>query len=414
MRFLDRFRGLLRALAGNRVRSALTLLGIIIGTGSIVVLAGTLQGAKEALVRLNQGVSESDTLRIKKDEAPRPVEDRVVRELSRSDGEALARSPQLPEIDVTMEARRESRAHRNGKEKRVRLMGVGTEALSMYRLRVERGRFIDRDDLVEGRRVAVIGHEVYDELLAKEGDPLGKQLRIDDEVWTVVGVLAHKAVMGHGDGTWMWDRRVVVPRVAFDATLSPEHEIHSLFLRVRGGQERATEARMTALGKAAESILLRRHAGVKNFELDDQKGRRQEKLILTIIQVLLFGTALMSMFVGGINIMNIMLVTVTERTKEIGIRRAVGASGREIMTQFVLEAAAICSIGGAIGVLSGIGVSWLLSVGLGHAFGAWNFHVVGWSIFLSVGLAITTGITFGLFPAWRAARLDPVEALRYE
>lgn len=412
MRISDLLRGLLAAFSGNRGRALLTLLGIMIGTGSIVALAGLLQGAEEALVRLNQGVSESDTLRIAKEDAPREQAGRATRELSASDGEALAHAPELSGVDVTIEARREARAYHQGRQKRVRLMGVGLEALEMYRLRVERGRFLDARDGIDGRRVAVIGHEVYQELLSKAGDLLGRQLRIDDESWTIVGVLAHKPVMGHGDGTWMWDRRVLVPRVAFDVTFSPRHEIHSIFLRVRGGPP--SERLMSTVGHVAESIVLRRHGGVKNFALEDRKGHRQEKLILTIIQVLLIGTGLMSMFVGGINIMNIMLVTVTERTKEIGVRRALGASPRAILTQFVLEAAAVSLVGGVIGVLGGAAASFLLSLGLAQAFGAWSFHLVPWSVGLGLGLALSTGIVFGWFPAWRAARLDPVEALRYE
>ncbi|MCC7383077.1 MAG: ABC transporter permease [Deltaproteobacteria bacterium] len=412
MRIGDLLRGLLAAFSGNRGRALLTLLGIMIGTGSIVALAGLLQGAEEALIRLNQGVSESDTLRIAKEDAPREQAGRATRELSASDGEALAHAPELGGVDVTIEARRESRAYHQGRQKRVRLMGVGIEALEMYRLRVERGRYLDARDGIEGRRVAVIGHEVYRELMAKEGAPLGRQLRIDDESWTIVGVLAHKPVMGHGDGTWMWDRRVLVPRAAFDATFSPKHEIHSIFLRVRGGPP--SERLMSAVGHVAESIVLRRHGGVKNFALEDRKGHRQEKLILTIIQVLLLGTGLMSMFVGGINIMNIMLVTVTERTKEIGVRRALGASPRAILTQFVLEAAAVSLVGGVIGVIGGAAACFLLGLGLAQAFGAWSFHLVPWSIGLGLALALSTGIVFGWFPAWRAARLDPVEALRYE
>jgi len=118
--------------------------------------------------------------------------------------------------------------------------------------------------------------------------------------------------------------------------------------------------------------------------------------------------------VGGINIMNIMLVTVTERTREIGIRRAIGATPGEILTQFLLEAAVLGLAGGVIGVLGGIGCAALSTLALRATLGAWTLHIEPWSIALGVGLALCTGVAFGLFPAWQAAKLDPVEALRFE
>jgi putative ABC transport system permease protein len=154
---------------------------------------------------------------------------------------------------------------------------------------------------------------------------------------------------------------------------------------------------------------------VKNFEIEsDARGEDQEELILKIIEVLLFGTGVIALFVGGINIMNIMLVTVTERTKEIGIRRAVGATPAEIARQFVLEAAVLAGAGGILGVVGGIAMTGALSLILTHVLAPWRFVVEPWAIALALGMATSTGIAFGLFPALRAARLDPVAALRSE
>ncbi len=412
MRTLDHLRGITHTFAINRARSALTLLGIVIGTGSIVMLAGLLQGAEESLVKMNQGINDTDTLRIDKDEAPANQLEKAQRELSRSDGHALDGSPQLPSVDVAIESRLEARAYWKGRQKRVRLVGGNPGSIDLYRLNVQIGRFLDDTDMDAGRRVAVIGHEIWEELLDKDENVLGRQLTIDHLSFTIVGILAHKPTMGHGTGTWMWDRKVLIPQVAYDAALSPTHRVDSIFLRVRGSG--ATERWMNTIGAVAEKVLLRRHLGVKNFKLDDRKGDQQEHLIISIIEILLVGTGLMSMFVGGINIMNIMLVTVTERTREIGIRRAVGANPRAIWVQFLLEAATVSLAGGVVGVLGGIGTCWLVAFGLRQAFGSWSFHVVPWSIALGLGLAVLTGVVFGLFPAWRASRLNPVEALRYE
>jgi putative ABC transport system permease protein len=412
MMLTDHLRGLRHTLGTNRARSALTLLGIVIGTGSIVMLAGLLHGAEQALVRLNQGVSGSDTLRIDRDDPPPKQLDKPRRELSRADGDALDASLLLDDMDVATEITREAVARWGRKEKRVRLVGATPSSGARYRLKVDLGRSIVEEDLRWGKRVAVLGHEIFEELLRRDRDVLGRQISIDGQSWTIVGILADKPTMGHGDGTWMWNRKVLVPQVAFDAVFDPTHPVRSIFMR--STKDGANAGRLAAAGKVAEAILLVRHLGVKNFRPADQSGRKQELLIIGIIEILLLGTALMSMFVGGINIMNIMLVTVTERTREIGVRRALGASPTAILIQFVIEAGMVSLIGGALGVVCGIAFTWGIAATLSRVLGDWGFFVEAWSVALGLGLALVTGIVFGLLPAWRAGRLNPVEALRYE
>jgi putative ABC transport system permease protein len=204
-----------------------------------------------------------------------------------------------------------------------------------------------------------------------------------------------------------------VPHTTFDAMFSPKHDAGRVFVRL--GAQGALAQRVRAIESVVRGTLLRRHLGVENFKIEGEDGEaNQERLILTIIKMLLLGTGLLSLFVGGINIMNIMLVTVTERTREIGVRRAVGATPGAILMQFLLEAAFIATTGGVIGVLGGMFLSWLSALALSSALGEWKLHIETWSIVLGLGLSLLTGIVFGLFPAWRAARLDPVEALRYE
>src|SRR5262249_18998884 len=138
------------------------------------------------------------------------------------------------------------------------------------------------------------------------------------------------------------------------------------------------------------------------------------ELILGIIRMLLLATAVLSLVVGGINIMNIMLVSVTERTREIGVRRALGASRRTILVPFLSESALVAALGGLVGVVSGLAVNRVASWGLSVWLGEWKFHIIGWSIAAGIAAAAFTGLVFGLYPAWRAARLDPAEALRFE
>ena len=412
MSVFELFRSFTRTFARQRIRALLTLLGIVIGTGSVVMLTGLLKSAEEAMLRLSQSVNETDTIRFVTDEPPSDQRDRTTRPLSRRDGSAVEQLAMLDGVQMTPESRLITQARFEGREKRVRLMGVDQRALDMYRLELLKGRFIDEQDLAGGRRVAVVGYEVYTELFKKSKNTLGAQLHVDKESWTIVGVLAHKPYSGHGTGTWMWDRRVIAPRTAFDASYSPAHKVHSIFLKLP--QDRSSSAFVKAAGILAESLILRLHLGVKNFKLDERQGAKQERSIIAVIQILLVATVMMSLLVGGINIMNIMLVTVTERTREIGIRRAVGASQRAIMLQFLFESAAVSSVGGLLGISGGIVMNWLVGLGLASMFGRWTFHLEPWAIAMSMGLAVTTGVVFGLFPAMRAARLDPVEALRSE
>ena len=171
---------------------------------------------------------------------------------------------------------------------------------------------------------------------------------------------------------------------------------------------------LAALRGIIDATLLRRHHGVENFKIEDKDSHAQELLVLDIIKMLLLSTGVVALIVGGINIMNIMLVTVTERTREIGVRRAVGASPRAILLQFLCEAAAVSLLGGVLGVLSGVALSCLAGALLAQLVGRWAFHVEVWSIVLGLGLSVTIGVVFGFYPAWRAARLDPIEALRAE
>ena len=260
----------------------------------------------------------------------------------------------------------------------------------------------------------MIGQEIWRELLEEKPSIDGVELSIEGQTWTVVGVLKNKPLLGGaGDGTWMWNRKVMVPQTTFDAVFVPDHRRGRVFVRLGGLGELAK--RMGLMEGVVKGTLMRRHLGVQNFKVEGEEGdANQERLILAVIKLLLLGTGLLSLFVGGINIMNIMLVTVTERTREIGVRRAIGASPRQVMMQFLLEAALIAITGGLIGVFGGLFLSWALAALLTHALGQWNLHIETWSIVLGLGLSLSTGILFGLFPAWRAARLDPVEALRYE
>jgi putative ABC transport system permease protein len=412
MRGLDHLRSVRHTFETNRVRAALTLLGIVIGAGSIVLLAGLLRGGEEALLRTSQRANEADLVQVRRDEPPPKQLHKTARGLGERDADNLEASPLLDGIPVATESQRDVFA-RKPVRKRVRLVGAAPVAQGLYRLELQHGRFLTDQDLFEHRRVCVVGNEVWQVLLDSTSDLEHAQLELDGHEWQVVGVLKSKPILGGGDGVWMWNRKALIPKTTYDGMYAPSHERNRLFVRLGGTG--LMKDRLRTLESVVRGTLLRRHLGVENFKIEGEEGEaNQERLILSIIKMLLLGTALLSLFVGGINIMNIMLVTVTERTREIGIRRAIGASPSQILTQFLLEAALIALVGGVVGVVGGLALSWLTAFALGKLLGGWTLHIETWSIALGLGLSLLTGIVFGLFPAWRAARLDPVEALRYE
>lgn len=418
IRTVDLARSVRHTFKTARLRVALTLLGIMIGAGAMVLLAGLLVAGEEALVGLAQNANETDMIEVSSAEAPRKDAKKTTRELSRYDADALAHSELLAGARINAAKRKQGTARwRNAdgqmQEKRTTLFGGELDSLSLYRIEVERGRYFTPDDFAGRRRVCVVGQEMWTELLERRTELGDLRITVDGVVFEVVGVLAHKPTMGRGTGTWMWNRRVMIPSSTYQSVVEQGRSVGAIFVRMEG-VERVAE-RMSQLTEVVERTVLRRHYGVKNFEVEsDARGKDQEELILRIIELLLFGTGVIALFVGGINIMNIMLVTVTERTKEIGLRRAVGASPGEIARQFLLEAATLAAAGGVLGVVGGIAVTFLASVVLTQVLAPWRFVVEPWAIALSLGMAVGTGVVFGAFPALRAARLDPVEALRSE
>ena len=418
MRTTDLVKSVRHTFKTARLRVALTLLGVMIGSGAMVLLAGLLTAGEEALVRLAQDANETDMIEVSRSDPPRKDMHKTTRPLSGYDADALAHSQLLEGAQVNAAGRRQAnvtwRAPDGGlREKRTTLFGAEIDARSFYRIEMERGRWLVADDFSQRRRVAIVGQEIWAELLEKRTSLADVRVTVDGVVFEVVGVLAHKPTMGRGSGTWMWNRRVLIPSSTYGASFESGRRVNGIFIRLKDQGSLVAKAR--ALTDVVEQMVLRRHHGVKNFEIDsDARGHGQEQLILRIIELMLFGTGVVALFVGGINIMNIMLVTVTERTKEIGLRRALGATPREIATQFLLEAAVLAGAGGLLGIVGGIALTFGLSVVLTEVLGPWRFVVEPWAIALSLGMALGTGMMFGLFPALRAARLDPVVALRSE
>ena len=400
----------LHSIGSARLRALLTLLGVVMSTSSFVLLVALIRGGEERLAAMEQQVNDTDLVIVRATPAPPGSEQRAGRVLSRSDGQALADSRALGGAGVAAEQYREATARRGLIERRVRLMSAGPRALQLYRLELGRGRYLNETDFAESRRSCVIGYELWETLLLGSLK-LDAELEIEGELWSVVGVLQNKPSMGGGDSTQSWNRRVLVPETSYDVAYNPSHEAQQLFVRPAGAP---TPPALQALEAITKSTLLRLHQGLSNFSLAPRQQREQAQLIFRIVQILLVGTALVSLLVGGINVMNVMLVTVTERTREIGIRRAVGASPRAITRQFLVEAMLLTSLGGVFGVALGCALGWCSTLVLRQLVGQWSLHLELWAILLGVGLSMATGLIFGLYPARRAAQLDVIDALRNE
>jgi putative ABC transport system permease protein len=391
----------------HRSRAALTLLGVAIGSGSIVLLAGVLRGGEDALVRANQGLTGTDIVQVRRKDPSEADRARATRELSRHDAGAVGDAPLLGGARVAAEGRYQGVAHFGRKKKDVSVVSAAPSTPDTYRLALAKGRFLDADDARAGRRVCVVGDEVWRELLGSPARLEGLRVEVGGASFDVVGVLANKPYIGGSTGTWVWNRKVLVPEPVYDAIYAPGHEIGRLYVRPepKGPPE-------ASLRGALRALLKRRHHGVENFELVDPSERAQEQMVLSVIQMLLFAVGPLALLASGINILNVMLANVTERTREIGLRRALGASPSAVIAQFLLEAATLSSLGGLAGVAGGAGVLMLASWGLGQVFGSWNYFFEPWAAAFGLGLALATGITFGVVPAIRASRVDPVGALR--
>jgi putative ABC transport system permease protein len=415
MKLRDRLRAL-RALTGQRLRTSLTLLGIIIGSGAIVLVAGLVHGANIALVEANQSVSGSDLVQVRAKDLPPRERRRGRPELSREDGAALADSALGRGRMAHTESVQEVRAESGARKKTARIVSGTPRAAELFRLQVQHGRFLEAADMTESRRVCVIGEEVWQDLYG--GAPLtaSTTLRADNVVWTVVGVLAHKPLIGSTTGTNVWSRKIVVPETTFDVVYPREHKVQRVVLlgERAGADVAAPRAPMGVVRSAVADLLLRRHQSAQNFKLDDAKSREMEQLVVRVVGLLLIASGILTLGTGAINVANVMFVAVAERTREIGLRRALGETRRSILAQFLLEAATLGLFGGALGVAGGV-----LGVGLGgyamqRLFPAFAARVEPWSIAAGFGLSVLAGLVAGLLPAIRAARLDPVVALRAE
>lgn len=394
----------------QKMRFLLTVSGIVVGVGSLVLLASLLSTGSRVLESQSFQAAGDDVVTVQNDWNALQNDPNAYR-LRATDKDALDRSALLDEetISANYGMRRGITAIYDGKEFSPFLLGASVAIFDVNRLTIAKGRGFSADEFASARRVVIVGGDVEDGKIAP-----GDTIRIGGGPYTVVGVLEKKAEMGPG-GPWSWNRRLIVPDRTFNLNFNPSKRPQSVVVRVNPPDTYVGEVKGYALAVRGviDAILIKEHRGSRSWEFEGVSDDSSTgEIVMMVIKILIYMTTVFSMIVGGINIMNIMLVTVAERTREIGLRRALGASRGDILRQFLAETVAVTWIGTMIGVIGAVGLIGAATLALNHWLVTWPFEVAPWAIGLGVGLATIIGLLSGMYPAWRASRLDPVEALR--
>jgi putative ABC transport system permease protein len=405
MQWLMTFRIALRALARNKLRAFLTMLGIIIGVGAVIAMVAIGEGAK-ATIRAQIASLGTNVLVIlpgSSNQGGVRFGSGAVTTLIDADARAIAR--ELPSVAFASPlVRRQEQVIAGNLNWGTLVQGVAPEVQQIRDWDLVDGRFLHEGDVDSAAKVAVIGQTVAGQLFGNDS-PLDAVIRIRNIPFRIVGVLAHKGQTGQGADQ---DDTVMIPYTTMQKRLIRITWVHTILVK-------AVSAERVAEAEEQITMLLRQRHRIGPEREDDFTVRNLSDIAeaasttAKVMSVLLGSVASISLLVGGIGIMNIMLVSVTERTREIGIRMAVGARGRDIMMQFLVEAVVMAGIGGAIGILLGIGSSEVL-----REWAQWPTLIDPAIVAIAFLFSGAVGVFFGFYPARKAASLDPIEALRYE
>lgn len=399
------FKIALRALSNNKLRAFLTMLGIIIGVASVIAMLAIGQGSKKSIqAQISEMGSNMIMIQPGADMRGGVRQDpSAMQTLKMADYEALCNETSyLTAVSPNVSSSGQLIAGNNNYPSSV--TGVSNDYLQIRQLTVESGDLFSKTDIQTSAKVCIIGKTIVDNLFPGS-DPIGKVVRFNQVPFRVIGVLKSK---GYNSMGMDQDDVVLAPYTTVMKRLLAQTYLSGLFCS-------ALSEEMTNLATDEITTLLRRNHKLRESDDDDFTIRSQQELssmlnsTTDLMTTLLACIAGISLVVGGIGIMNIMYVSVTERTREIGLRMSVGARGIDILSQFLIEAILISITGGLIGVVIGCGASWLVK-SVAH----WPIYIQPWSVLLSFLVCTITGIFFGWYPAKKAASLDPIEAIRYE
>ena len=395
----------IEGLVANKMRATLTMLGVIIGVGAVIAMLAIAQGAKEQTMQRIQQMG-TNVLAVMSGQSRQGA----VRGGSGS-SQALtledvnAISPKCPSVTATApEVRQNMQVKYKAQNTNTTVFGTSEDYPSIRNYKVREGRFFSAREIKSAQKVAAIGPTTAQNLFGTDS-PVGKSIYIQGSRFKIVGVMAAKgAAGGYNDP----DDQIFIP-----VTTAMRRMFGVNYLRAISVQAKS----MTLMDQAASEVqtLLRKRHKLSDSQEDDFTIRNQADYVQMaeetsgVFTMLLAGIASVSLLVGGIGIMNIMLVSVTERTREIGIRKALGARRKDILLQFLIESLVLSLFGGLLGVMFGVGGSMVVG-----ALTGWNISVSAQSMLLSFSFAAIVGISFGIYPARQASNLDPIDALRYE
>ena len=407
MNYSNLFKIAMRAIAANKLRSFLTMLGIIIGVASVIAMMAIGQGSKKS-IQANIAEMGSNMIMIRpgQDKGPGGAQQDAsdMQTLKLKDYEAL--KEQAKYLSAISPSVNSSGQFINGNNNTPStIYGISPDYMQIRQQKVKDGEMFTDEEVRSSAKVCVVGKTVADNLFTNGEDPVGKVIRFNKIPFRVVGVLESKGYNSFG-----MDQD--------DVVLAPYTTVMKRILSVtylQGINASAVTEDMTDLAIEDITSILRENHKLKATDDDNFTIRSQQEMAEMMnstsdtMTVLLLVVACISLVVGGIGIMNIMYVSVTERTKEIGLRMSVGARGIDILNQFLIESVLLSVTGGLIGVIVGVGAA----VGI-NVFAHWPIQIQPWSVLLSFAVCSATGIFFGWYPAKKAASLDPIEAIRYE